>query len=100
MNLRLEATIRPMRNPTLLEAPIDGELVLLSLEKSRYYGSGSVGRRIWDLIDGRRDLSAILKVLLDEYEVDRETCECEVGRFVTALVEQGLVIVGDADRVS
>ncbi len=47
-----------------------------------------VGSRIISLIDGQRTVGQIVDTLCEEFEVQPEECEREVGRFVELLVEK------------
>jgi hypothetical protein len=51
-------------------------------------GVSEVGERIMDLLDGKRTVGAIVEVLCDEFEVERESCERETLAFVALLVEK------------
>ena len=50
-----------------------------------------VGARIWELLDGRRNLEAIAGTICEEFEVEPETARADVGEFVRSLEEAKLV---------
>jgi hypothetical protein len=50
-----------------------------------------VGARIWELMDGSRDLAAIAGAICEEYEVEPETAQADVDEFVRSLEEAKLV---------
>ena len=47
-----------------------------------------VGERIVELIDGKRSVEEIVKVLLDEFEVPREVAESDTLNFIGLLAEK------------
>jgi len=47
-----------------------------------------VGERIVELIDGRRSVEEIVKVLLDEFEVPREVAESDTLDFIALLADK------------
>lgn len=47
-----------------------------------------VGERIVELIDGKRSVEEIVKVLLDEFEVTREVAESDTLNFIGLLAEK------------
>ena len=47
-----------------------------------------VGERIVELIDGKRSVEEIVKVLLDEFEVPREVAESDTLDFIGLLAEK------------
>jgi hypothetical protein len=55
-----------------------------------------VGERIIQLVDGSRTVQQIADVLLDEFEVDRPTCERDVRLFVGVLVSKKVLVLGGA----
>ena len=70
---------------------IDGDKVMMDLEKGQYFALNSVASRIWEEIQSPVKLSSVVDILLQEYEVDRETCEKSVIEFVEGLNNAGLL---------
>jgi hypothetical protein len=50
-----------------------------------------VGARIWELLDGHRDLAAIAGTICEEFEVEPETAWADVDEFLRSLEETKLV---------
>jgi len=72
-------------------AEVDGEVVMMSIQKGNYYGLDTVGGRIWELIAEPRQVSELCDSLASEYEVDRTILEADVLRFLNEMDEQGLI---------
>jgi hypothetical protein len=71
---------------------IEDELVALNLETSFYYGVDGIGTQIWRLlIDENMTIAEACVKLLEEYDVDAETCRREVRAFVEQLVDAKLL---------
>jgi hypothetical protein len=71
---------------------IEDELVALNLETSAYYGVDGIGTQIWRLlIDENMTLAGATDKLLEEYEVDADTCRREVRAFVEQLLDAKLL---------
>jgi hypothetical protein len=81
------------RDPSLLFTRVDDDLVLFSANEGMYYGMQVVGSRIWALIEDEVSVAEICDKLLEEFSVDRETCEREVMQFVEQLAEERIVVV-------
>ena len=77
----------------MVSGNMDGEIVMLSLQRGEYFGLDKVGSRIWELIEQSIVVDNIKKVLLDEYEVDVLTCEKDLLEFLEDLESKGLIIV-------
>lgn len=72
---------------------MDGEKVMLSIEKGKYFNLGKLGGEIWGKIAIPTHIESLITYLLEHYDVEREVCESEVKEFINQLVEQGLVKV-------
>ena len=56
----------------------------------RLYFLEGIGDRIWELLDGRRDLSRIAAQIAGECQVRKEGIEEEIRCFLNELVKEGL----------
>ena len=70
---------------------LDGEAVLLSLEKGCYYGLDELGTRIWRLIDENLDPEQVVERIVEEYDVDAEQARGDLDSFIRDLEESGLI---------
>jgi hypothetical protein len=75
---------------------VNDEMVLLDLSSENYFGLDEMGTRIWMLLNEGKSERQILDVLADNYEVERETLEKDVGELLGKLVEAGLITPIDA----
>lgn len=73
---------------------VGDETVILDLGSGTYFGLDPVGARIWQLMSEGKTLVEILDILLDEYDVTRETLERDVIELTEKLLEQKLVDIG------
>jgi hypothetical protein len=81
------------RKPGILFNEIDGEVVMLSIENSEYYGMDKVGSRIWQLLENPLSFNELVTILMDEYEVTEEKCCQETKNFLNKITEKKLLIV-------
>lgn len=95
MKQRLDFTLatRVQQNAEIIAMEMDGEAVLLNLETAHYYGMPKVSSRIWSLIAEPHTIGEVCDSLMQQFDVDRETCEKEVMQFVKVLRHQGLIDV-------
>ena len=75
----------------LVTANMDGEKVMLSIEKGKYFGLNGIGSRIWELLEKPILVRAMVSVLLQEYDVEEKTCQQDVQVFLSKLYAQELV---------
>ena len=78
---------------------IDDDVVLFDPESGSYYGAGIVGNAIWALMSKPHEVREICEKLLEEFEIDAQTCEKEVVTFLNELDANGLIEVAEtSDR--
>ncbi|SDI53668.1 lasso peptide biosynthesis PqqD family chaperone [Pseudomonas panipatensis] len=82
---------RVQRHPDLVVADMDGEVVMMSIERGCYYGIGGVGPRVWELLERPVTLEALVQRLCAEYQVDEARCRDDLLRFVGGLLDNGIV---------
>lgn len=81
------------QNKSLDAADLDGEKVMMNLNKGKYYGLNNVGSRIWELAENQISISDIVKVLKSEYDVESNTCETSVLDFISKLLNEDIICV-------
>jgi hypothetical protein len=89
----ISTVVMVSRNKEIIAGDIDGETVMMSVEKGRYYGLDLIGSRVWAQIEKPIKVSELIDALLLKYDVDRETCERDVLAFLEELNEDGVLTV-------
>lgn len=94
LNASFSLDLLAVQNKNNIASDMNGEKVLLSIENGKYYNLGAIGGRIWDMMSYPESIGSIVNALMDEYEIDRSTCEQQVFSFLTHLSEERLVQFG------
>ena len=81
------------KNREIDDTDLDGEKVMMNLDKGQYFMMNEVGSRIWELITENTAVATIVETLLTEYNVDKETCENTVIEFLGRLEDADLIQV-------
>jgi hypothetical protein len=76
---------------------IDGEVVIVNLEKGDYYSLVKSGAQIWGKIEQNLTLSQILQQMIAEYNDSEENITKNVKGFIEILKTEGLVLVEAID---
>jgi hypothetical protein len=87
----LSCTTLLQRNPDMVAANLDGDLVMMNEKLGRYYGISGVGARAWELLESPASVDDIVEIICKEYAIDTETCRQDVTRFAQDLVRVNLV---------
>lgn len=90
-NVTLEDII--VRKGELDSVDMDGEVVMMNIEKGKYYGFNSVGSRIWQLIEKPTTAKTVTYNLLQEFNVEASTCENTVLQFINDLYKEELISI-------
>ena len=72
---------------------VDGETVLMNIGNGKYYQLDDIGSRVWALIEAPTAVSAVCDQLVEEFEVERPTCEADVLQLVDRLLANNLIRV-------
>jgi hypothetical protein len=72
-------------------AQVGGETVILSMAAGRYFGMGSIGTRIWQLLQQPITIDVLRRDIVSGYRVDAARCEADLIAFVGQLMAAGLV---------
>ena len=56
-----------------------------------------VGTEIWNLIDGQTSMAQMVDVIVDRYEISRETARSDIAEFLAILEARRLVRPSHAD---
>ncbi|MBX9136365.1 MULTISPECIES: lasso peptide biosynthesis PqqD family chaperone [unclassified Clostridium] len=81
------------KNLEIDDTDLDGEKVMMNLDKGEYFMMNEVGSRIWDIIIEPINVKGIIEALLSEYEVDEETCTDTVIEFLGRLNNAELISI-------
>ena len=82
-----------VQNKEIDASDIDGDKVMMNLERGIYFSLNSVGSRIWDIIENPTTTDDIVKVLLNEYDIAEEECKEAVVSFLKGLEVNGLITI-------
>jgi hypothetical protein len=69
---------------------LDGEAVILDLDRGIYFGLNAVGTRMWQLIERHGRLKAVFEDLCHEYDVAPDVLERDLLELVGRLAEARL----------
>ncbi len=89
-------TLLKLREPDLHWREIEGEIIALEARGSKYVAANSAGAVLWRALVGGTTRDGLADELVRTYGIERARAEADVGRFIDALAEQGLLAGGSA----
>lgn len=81
-----------IRNRQTISGRLHDELVMMDIEKGKYFSLNPVATRIWDLLEKPMATDELCGLLTEEYEVGAEQCRAEVGEVLAEMVRLGVVL--------
>jgi hypothetical protein len=83
------------RDPEVIAAEADQDLIMVSVATGHYYGVSDVARDIWDAIERPKRVSDLIDDLTAAYDIDSSSCKDQTLSFLEALLNEGLLQVKD-----
>lgn len=80
------------RKEDILTSDLDGEKVMMSIQKGEYYGLGKTGTYIWDQLNTPVKISDLINLIVVKYNVTHEKCFQDIKPFIVDLIEKQLII--------
>jgi hypothetical protein len=78
-----------------VSSDLAGESVILNLKSGTYYGLNEVGSIVWGLIQQPKAVGDIYQSILQDYDVDPQTCETDVQSLLQDLLKAQLIEIRD-----
>ncbi len=69
------------------------EIVLLDFNRGEYFGLDEVGAEVWRRLEAGDSLNRVAEVIVELYEVQKETALADVLNLVATLSEHSLVSI-------
>ena len=91
IDITLDSTIQ--RKIDVLTSDLDGEKVMMSIEKGEYYGLGKTGTFIWDNIENPIKIKDIIDLITENYNINKNKCFADIAPFIMDLIEKELIVV-------
>lgn len=72
-------------------AEVDGETVVLSPSDLRYHSLNATASALWAHLEQPRTVTQLVEAMLEEFDVDPDTCRADVEAGLDQLAAIGLV---------
>ena len=83
--------------PKVIADVIDGEVVIMNLERGSYYSLDQVGADIWGSILTGRSTEEIADAIAEHFAVARERALAVTGRITQQMLEEDLIVAVSGD---
>ncbi|MCF2443091.1 PqqD family peptide modification chaperone [Dyadobacter sp. CY345] len=73
---------------------VGGEIVILNHNKGEYYGLDEVGALVWNSLEEKpQSLDSLCETVLEDYDIDKQTCLADIESLLKDLISEKLVEV-------
>ena len=79
------------RSSDIIASEVDGEVVMMSVDKGMYFGMDSIGGDIWKKLEEPKTISRICEELNQEYAAELNTIQKDVNLFMKDLLDQNII---------
>lgn len=93
MSLSLNSIIKKTDHQVSCE--LDGEVAILNLKTSLYFGLNRVGATVWNALEEPREAEDVCAAVYQRFEVEEVQCRNDVLDLLAKLENAGLVEVVD-----
>ena len=80
-----------IQNKKIIQSTIGEEVVMLDMDSGFYFGLNSVASIIWAKLEKAKSFEEVVNELLEEYNIDRQTCENDTRAFLDQLFQKNIV---------
>lgn len=87
----LPTNVRISKNERIPWRIIQGDGILVDVDKGEVIHLNSVAAFVWELIDGKKTISEIIKEICSEFEVNEAIAKKDVLTFTENLLEKGII---------
>jgi hypothetical protein len=81
-----------IQNKETIFGRLDNELVMMDIQKGKYFSLNPVATYIWDLLEKPLSLEALCNLVMEEYEVGADQCRTEVQEHLNEMEQLGMVL--------
>ena len=74
---------------------VEGEMVILDMQRENYFGLDVIGTRVWELLEKHGNLNEVVAIMLNEFEVEEAQLKTDLQELLSRLIDAGLVSVED-----
>ncbi|OIO66555.1 MAG: PqqD family protein [Zetaproteobacteria bacterium CG_4_9_14_3_um_filter_49_83] len=90
MTITMDLVIK--RNPEMVFSDMDGEIVMMSIERGEYYGMDAIGSEIWNMLDEEISVADICSGLCKRFDVEESICRQDVLAFLEQMAERNIIL--------
>jgi Coenzyme PQQ synthesis protein D (PqqD) len=89
-----------VNSPQVVSETIDGEVVIVNLDKGIYYSLLKTGADVWSRLERQLDRHELVREVAQSYDGSVEEIEIAIDEFIAKLLAEKLIVVDSQARVA
>lgn len=89
--MMIDSSSRMRKSADQVSCELNGEVAILNLKSTLYFGLDQVGATVWEALDEPRTARELCQALLDKFDVDEERCHEDILDLLGRLYKAGLI---------
>jgi hypothetical protein len=89
--INIDDATRISRNPSILVAEVDAEIVMMGIQQGQYFGLDNIGSDIWKRIDPPCLFADLVDALTRDYNAERATIAADVSQLLRKMAAHNVV---------
>lgn len=81
-----------LNEPAVIADDIDGEIVIMNLERGSYYGLDALGADIWRMVIAQKTGEDIAALIASHFGVDAERVRTDVSALIEKMLENEVLV--------
>jgi Coenzyme PQQ synthesis protein D (PqqD) len=91
----LSASAIPRKAERIAARVVDGEALVMVIDRRELHRLSAVGTRVFELCDGASTVDAIVAAIVREFEVEPDVARSDIEQFLTQLSAAGALALAD-----
>ena len=87
----IDLATRVTKSKDQVSCELNGEVAILNLKSTLYFGLNKVGATVWDAMHEPMTAADLCRAVLDRYDVTEVQCQKDVLELLTKLNSAGLI---------
>jgi coenzyme PQQ synthesis protein D (PqqD) len=88
---KIVSATRISRDPAVITTEVDGDVVMMSIERGLYFGLDDIGSDIWRRLETPRSFEELADELTASYDGDRSQIIDDLRQLLTAMIARGVL---------
>ncbi|PSB57686.1 PqqD family protein [Chamaesiphon polymorphus] len=93
-------TVFRVNSPQVVSETIDGEVVIVNLDKGIYYSLLKTGADVWSRIERQLDRQELVREVVRSYDGSVEEIEIAIDEFIANLLAEELIVIDPQPRAA